>query len=187
MSDDSTADQQRAQSNHALEIKMERKVTKDTGLNRNQIRQALHKRAGDFVEQVNAKPVRQKETDVESTRETKHSRPQILPALPFSVTNKSLPAVSPTDATEIGSRANPYEMGENRTTTDPTAANDTWTRAGGPSPSGGGPYDSVVTTNPRLFNNGDGTGFIYFRRMLFDSTGVIHTIGAEEAHSINMP
>lgn len=81
-----------------------------------------------------------------------------------------------------GTAATPYEMGENRTTTDPTAADDTWTRAGGPIPDtpDAGPFDSVVTTNPRAFF--DGTNWIlYFRREQFDSNGAIFAIGAESA------
>lgn len=81
-----------------------------------------------------------------------------------------------------GTVATPYEMGENRTTTDPTAADDTWTRADGPTPNTPhvGPFDSVVTTNPRAFF--DGTHWIlYFRRTQFDSNGAIYAIGDEEA------
>lgn len=81
-----------------------------------------------------------------------------------------------------GTATNPYEMGENRTTTDPTAANDTWTLAEGPDPAG--PVtgtDGVVTTNPRYVSNGDGTGNLYTRRVEYDSNGAIIVIGAEMA------
>lgn len=109
-----------------------------------------------------------------------------LPPNPFTDGSRSSTAPLLANEPKLGSAVAPYEMGENRSTTDPTAADDTWSRAGGPVPNtpNPGPFDSVVTTNPRAFF--DGTNWIlYFRRMEFDSNGDIYAIGAELAVTLS--
>lgn len=109
-----------------------------------------------------------------------------LPPNPFTDGSRSSTSPILANDPKPGSGIAPYEMGENRSTTDPTAADDTWSRAGGPVPNtpNPGPFDSVVTTNPRAFF--DGTNWIlYFRREQYDSNGAIFAIGAELAVTLS--
>lgn len=158
-------------------------IKRNTNLTPTEVRQSLNATAIDFQRRVDAA---QSTTPTVSTpqapaeitsRETKfEGQPVVLPTTTEAQSQNPFP--SPQTPAPIGTASNPYEMGENRTTTDPTAADDTWTRAGGPSPSGGGPYDGVVFQTVRAYF--DGTNWnLYYRRVESDSNGAAYAIGAE--------
>lgn len=150
-----------------------------TNLTPNQLRNNLRKFVND---QTTAQRIAAQNADTVIVPKSVAPDPGMnLPPNPFTDGSRSSTAPLLSNEPKLGSAVAPYEMGENRTTTDPTAADDTWTRAGGPVPAGGGPWDgSVVTTNPRAFFDGVTMKWIlYFRRMEFDSNGVIYAIGGE--------
>lgn len=160
-------------------------IKRTTNLTPTEVRVSLNATAIDFQRRVDAAQsitptisVPKPPGQITSTETKLEGQPISLPTTTDAQNQNPFPSPQ-TPPVPTGTASNPYEMGENRTTTDPTAANDTWTRAGGPVPSGGGPYDGVVTTNPRYVSNGDGTGILYTRREEFDSNGAIFAIGAE--------
>lgn len=114
------------------------------------------------------------------------------------------PASTTTNTTEggaPGTAVTPYIMGTNRTTVDPTPADDFWTLASGPNPAGGGPYDGAFINFTsgfmRQVNNGTsysgqadkaGGGVInifqqpvlfFGREVKVDSLGAVVYIGPE--------
>lgn len=181
MPDDSSDDFKAAQSKHADMIRTSRVFSQATGVPLERLRVAM-RNAADATAAQAAAPV------VDTTPLPLAPYPDPPPSrfeTPGFGQTPDAPVVLPNiNQQPTGTAATPYEMGENRTTTDPTAANDTWTRAGGPIPSGGGPFDSVVLTNPRYVSNGDGTGTLYTRRVEGDSNGALFAVGAELATPI---
>lgn len=103
------------------------------------------------------------------------------PVIPASTTTNN------TEGTTPGTSATPYVMGTNSTSGGGAVAdNDSWTLAGGPSPSGGGPYDSVaITAWTRIWELGTGSGFIIFTRgVVADSVGNVVRVSVESGQHI---
>lgn len=99
MSDDSP-EYANAQKSHALEIKVERKLTKMTGLTPNQIRQRMNGNAVAFLQQTGQRGASLREAlDVPDKPSVRHSPPQILPPRPFSETNPEREVTKGTEMT----------------------------------------------------------------------------------------
>lgn len=95
MSDD-TPEYKQAQSNHALKVKVDRRLAEMTGLTPNQIRQRMHGSSVEFLRQVGQSGgVGSSRLNVPERPSTKHSTPQILPPRPLSETNKEPAVVVP--------------------------------------------------------------------------------------------
>lgn len=182
MPDDSQPDFKASQSKHAQQIQTARTISRITGLTPNQVRVGL--RSTDVTGGTAGGNPNAPEGTVPVSKDLPPNPTAMqFDPRPFAPTGQGGPGAAPTTP-DTGTSASPYEMGENRTTTDPSAADDTWTLAGGQVPNGPntGPFDSVVTTNPRaVFDGGSGKWVLYFRRMEFDSLGAITAIGAELA------
>lgn len=174
-----------AQTKHAQDIKTRRTISRITGLTPNQVRNGL--RSTDVISgpaggnpnvPEGTVPVSLNVAPLPSPTMQFDPRPFANAPGPGQVAAPVMPDV-------VGTATTPYEMGENRTTTDPIAADDTWTRGTGPTPST--PVtgtDGVILTNPRYVSNGDGTGTLYTRRVEADTLGAILTVGAELATPI---
>lgn len=95
MSDD-TPEFKQAQSNHALKVKVNRRLAEMTGLTPNQIRQRMHGNSVEFLRQVGQSGAESNGRLVVPERPTtKHSAPQILPPRPLSETNREPAVVVP--------------------------------------------------------------------------------------------
>lgn len=184
-------------------------IKRTTNLTPTEVRVSLNATAIDFQRRVDAAQsitptVSTPKAPAEITsRETKFDgQPVVLPTISDVSGQDAGPFPSPQNPpAPIGSSASPYVMGQNRTTTDPVPADDSWTLAGGPSPSGGGPFTGVQVLVPRFYIDPSGaqdtfndtlgnpvtinifTVYVFSRSITYDSVGAIVAIGPETAYS----
>lgn len=181
-------------------------IKRNTNLTPTEVRQSLNATAIDFQRRIDAQAsldptVSAPTTPAEITsRETKFEGQSVtLPAQndnqnPFTKNSTGF------DTPTIGTATNPYGLGANRTTTDPDPADDQWSLADGPFPTGGGPYDGVTGPlvrfflDPSLVSSDQFTDTLgntvtitidqiygYKRPITVDSAGRVVLIGPEQA------